>query len=373
MKLPCPPDQWPRFSARLDELMALPETDRAAWLAALSDADADLRPGLAAVLACLPESGGGFLSGPAPVLPAPGHQAGQQLGPYELLRELGRGGMGVVWLARRADGAYAREVALKLPHAHLLAGAVRERFDRERDILAALDHPHIARFFDAGLAADGQPYLALEAIDGRPITDWCREQALPLAARLALFAQVAGAVSHAHGQFIAHRDLKPANVLVTTDGQVKLLDFGIAKLLADEGAPDSTALTRDHGLLATPRYAAPEQPQRRPRQRRHGCLRPRAHALRAAHRQTAARWRRAPTATLARGRRSRPAQGPAGRSGRHRRPRCSAPPARPLCLRRPRWRRICNATASTAPSRRVTSAAGRWPRAMSGATACPWA
>lgn len=266
MRLPCPPAQWPRFSARLDEMLALAESERAAWLAALPPADADLRDGLAAVLQGLPAAGAGFLDELPPLdeAPSPGTVTpGAVVGPYRLLRELGRGGMGVVWLAQRADGAFAREVALKLPHAHLLAGAVRERFDRERDILAALDHPHIARFFDAGLAADGQPYLALEAVDGRPITDWCREQALPLAARLALFAQVADAVSHAHGQFIAHRDLKPANVLVTADGQVKLLDFGIAKLLAGEdgdGSPtDSTALTRAQGLLATPRYAAPEQ------------------------------------------------------------------------------------------------------------------
>ncbi len=267
-RLPCPPALWPRFSARLDEMLALPEPEQAPWLAALPEADAELRPGLAAVLAGLTGAAGNFLSGPpqlslAPTAPV-SHHAGQQLGPYELLRELGRGGMGVVWLARRSDGAFNREVALKLPHAHLLAGAVRERFDRERDILAALDHPHIARFFDAGLAADGQPYLALEAVDGQPITAWCREQALPLAARLDLFAQVADAVSHAHGQLIAHRDLKPANVLVGANGQVKLLDFGIAKLLAaDEGgelgAIDSTALTRANGVLATPRYAAPEQ------------------------------------------------------------------------------------------------------------------
>jgi len=266
MKLPCPPDAWPRFSARLDEMLALPEGEREAWLARLPATEADLRDGLAEVLQGLPGAGGAFLDSLPAVTATDTTRSGEPgavVGPYRLRRELGRGGMGVVWLAQRADGAFAREVALKLPHAHLLAGALRERFDRERDILAALDHPHIARFYDAGLAADGQPYLALEAVDGRPITDWCRERALPLAARLALFAQVADAVSHAHGQFIAHRDLKPANVLVTTEGQVKLLDFGIAKLLAaDEGdgaTTDSTALTRAQGLLATPRYAAPEQ------------------------------------------------------------------------------------------------------------------
>ena len=262
MSLPCPPDRWPRFSELLDALMALPDAERDAWLAALPELDADLRPALATVRSGLQDETDSFLSG-SPRLPPTGrsHQPGQHIGPYELLRELGQGGMGVVWLARRADGAYAREVALKLPHAHLLVGAVRERFDRERDILAALDHPHIARFYDAGLGADGQPYLALEAVLGRPITEWCREQQLPLAARLDLFAQMAAAVSHAHGELIAHRDLKPANVLVTPEGQVKLLDFGIAKLLVaqDASATDSTALTRAHGLLATPRYAAPEQ------------------------------------------------------------------------------------------------------------------
>ena len=181
-----------------------------------------------------------------------------QVGPYELLRALGHGGMGEVWLARRVDGAYQREVALKLPHAHLLAGAVRERFLRERDILASLSHPHIARFYDAGLSATGQPYLALEAVDGLPITRWADEQRLNLPARLALFMQVAAAVEHAHGKFIAHRDLKPANVLVGLDGEVRLLDFGIAKML-HEGDNAQSPLTRADARLATPAYAAPEQ------------------------------------------------------------------------------------------------------------------
>ena len=226
-----------------------------------------MRPWLAAVLAQLQAAESShFLQAPQLLAPAagPAHQPGQCVGPYALLRELGRGGMGVVWLASRADGAYVREVALKLPHAHLLAGAVAQRFARERDILASLSHPHIARFYDAGLASDGQPYLALEAVDGQPITAWCRARRLSLADRLALFAQVAAAVAHAHGRLVAHRDLKPANVLVTEDGQVKLLDFGIAKLLQAEAGDgpddlDSTGLTRAGGALATPQYAAPEQ------------------------------------------------------------------------------------------------------------------
>ncbi len=280
--LPCPPEHWPAFSHRLDALLALPAADRAAALDALPADEAVLRPWLATVLAQQPGAlADGYLSAPrlAPDADAgPAHRAGQRIGPWQLLRELGRGGMGVVWLAERADGAYTRQVALKLPHRHLLenlnAAGVRQRFARERDILAGLSHPHIARFYDAGVAeelpadgstAGGQPWLALEAVHGLPITTWCQQQGLPLDARLALFDQVADAVTHAHGRLVAHRDLKPANVLVTADGQVKLLDFGIAKLLqaGEVGDPavdaDSTVLTRAQGVLATPQYAAPEQ------------------------------------------------------------------------------------------------------------------
>jgi serine/threonine-protein kinase len=277
--LPCPPARWPAFSRRLDALLALPPAERAAALDALPPDEAELRPKLAAVLAHEADAlDDAWLTGPRLPGSLPGdaqaapHLPGQRIGPWQLLRELGRGGMGVVWLAARADGAYVREVALKLPHRHLLenlnAAGVRERFARERDILAGLSHPHIARFYDAGVSDDQQPWLALEAVDGLPITTWCRQQALPLDARLVLFDQVAGAVAHAHGRLVAHRDLKPANVLVTADGQVKLLDFGIARLLEDGDGTDGRdgtvddgagALTRAQGLLATPQYAAPEQ------------------------------------------------------------------------------------------------------------------
>lgn len=271
--LPCPPERWSRFSALLDQAMALPASQRSAWLDRLGSADTDLRQPLAQVLAGLAtvEQSPQFLADLPKLRPAtPGGpdlpeddaasrlHAGQRVGPYELLRELGRGGMGVVWLARRVDGAYRREVALKLPHAHLLAGSVRERFERERDILASLSHPHIARFYDAGLSAEGQPYLALEAVAGLPITRWAHEHRLDLPARIRLFTQVIAAVDYAHGQFIAHRDLKPANVLVDAEGHVRLLDFGIAKLL-HAGDNDASSLTRADVRLATPAYAAPEQ------------------------------------------------------------------------------------------------------------------
>jgi serine/threonine-protein kinase len=261
--LPCPPELWPEFSRLLDQALDRPEAERGAWLQALPAEHAALRPHLARVLheQTVPRDAR-FLQAPrlAPdhAAPAP-RQPGDRVGPYALVRELGRGGMGEVWLARRDDGAYEREVALKLPHAQLLAGALRERFDRERDILAGLAHAHIARFYDAGLAADGQPYLVIEAVEGQMITEWCQSRQLPLPQRLALFDQVLQAVTHAHAKLVAHRDLKPANVLVTPRGEVKLLDFGIAKLLHESGPAESDSLTRTQGAPATPRYAAPEQ------------------------------------------------------------------------------------------------------------------
>lgn len=256
--LPCPPGLWSAFSRRLDEAMALPEAERGAWLAALPAQDAVLAPYLAPVLRHLsePQVATPVLQAPR-LSPAAQYQPGQAVGPYELLAPLGEGGMGTVWRARRADGAYEREVALKLPHAHLLAGAVRERFERERDILAGLVHPHIAAFYDAGLSERGQPYLALELVSGQPITAHAQQLHLSLAQRLALFDQVLAAVAYAHSRLVAHRDIKPANVLVNLQGQVKLLDFGIAKLL---NAQDDAALSRE-SQPATPRYAAPEQRQ----------------------------------------------------------------------------------------------------------------
>lgn len=262
--LPCPVERWPSYSRLVDEALALPAEGRAQWLAGLAAEVADLRP----VLKQLLDGLGTALSAdfmaqlPPHEMQAPDAdpavRAGQHIGAYELLRELGRGGMGVVWLARRIDGAYQLDVALKLPHAHLLTGAVRERFIRERDILASLSHPNIARFYDAGLSKQGQPYLALEAVDGLTLTHWAREHRLGLKERLALVRQVADAVAYAHSRLVAHRDLKPANVLVTAQGQVRLLDFGIAKLL-DGNEDGDVALTRAGSRLATPEYAAPEQ------------------------------------------------------------------------------------------------------------------
>ena len=183
--------------------------------------------------------------------------AGAMVGPYRLIREIGVGGMGEVWLAERADGSLKRQVALKLPRAAWTRG-LAERMARERDILASLEHPHIARLYDAGTEAQGRPFLALEYIEGQPIDVYCRQRSLSLKARLALLLQVAHAVAFAHSRLVVHRDLKPSNVLVTADGQVRLLDFGIAKLMEGERTAE-TQLTKLAGQALTLDYASPEQ------------------------------------------------------------------------------------------------------------------
>ncbi|MBW8844421.1 MAG: protein kinase [Burkholderiales bacterium] len=190
--------------------------------------------------------------------------SGQTLGPYLLERQLGQGGMGTVWLARRADGRFEGQVAVKFLMAGLLGRGDAGRFAREGEILARLSHPHIARLLDAGMHGQ-QPYLVLEYVDGQPIDAYCRKHGLDIEARVRLFLDVLAAVAHAHARLILHRDLKPSNILVTAEGEVKLLDFGIAKLLDDasqasEGAA-ATELTQRAGSAFTPQFAAPEQVQ----------------------------------------------------------------------------------------------------------------
>src|SRR5208282_5847645 len=157
-----------------------------------------------------------------------------------------------------ADGLFTRQVALKLIHPALKSRVTSERFAREREILASLNHAHIARLLDAGIAEDGQSYLALDYVAGTPLTTYCDERRLSVHERLELFRQVLSAVQYAHAHLVIHRDLKPANILVTDEGQVQLLDFGIAKLLTEGGAKE-TELTQMGGRALTPDYAAPEQ------------------------------------------------------------------------------------------------------------------
>jgi serine/threonine-protein kinase len=248
-------DRWQRLSPLLDAIFDLEPEARLGRLASLREEDPQLAADLEGLMA-LAAGRDDFLSQPL-VAPLPGVRVGTMVGPYRLERMLGEGGMGQVWLASRADGLYQRRVALKLLRPGLADPKLRLRFTRERQILARLEHPHIARLLDAGISEDSQPYLALEYVDGEPLTDWCREHNLPLDARLRLFLQVCDAVSHAHANLIVHRDLKPSNILVTPLDEVRLLDFGIAKLL-DTGNFELEH-TRTGLRTFTLHYAAPEQ------------------------------------------------------------------------------------------------------------------
>ncbi|MDI9238206.1 protein kinase [Lysobacter sp. LF1] len=249
------PERWQRLSPLLDALFELEPDARAHRLQQLRDEDPTLADELQTLIT-LDESHEDFLSEPL-IAPLAGLRAGAEVGPYRLERLLGEGGMGQVWLAARADGLYQRRVALKLLRPGLTDSNLRLRFSRERQILARLAHPHIARLLDAGISSDGLPYLALEYVEGEPITDYCRNHQLPLEQRLKMFHQICDAVSHAHANLIVHRDLKPSNILVTPSGDVRLLDFGIAKLL-DSEAP-MVEQTRTGVRAFTLHYAAPEQ------------------------------------------------------------------------------------------------------------------
>jgi serine/threonine-protein kinase len=257
-----------RLSPLLDQVLDLEAPEREAWLAGLAGSDAELIPLLRKLLSpqSVRETGDILLHRPdfaalGQELAAPAEfAAGDAIGPYRLLRELGRGGMGDVWLAERADGTLKREVALKLPVLGLRRNVLMQRFERERDILGALTHANIAHLYDAGLADDGQPYLALEYVAGEPITPYAEHQALDLPARVKLLRQAMDAVQYAHANLVIHRDLKPSNLLVTDQGKVMLLDFGIAKLLEDDAVEaHETELTQLGGKALTLHYAAPEQ------------------------------------------------------------------------------------------------------------------
>ena len=266
--------QLQSLSSLLDDGLDLPDAAaRQAWLAGLPAEHQALAPLLARLLK---ESAGDAtdawldqmpalvmaVAGAAAEAQAPEAQAAQRIGPYRLLRVLGEGGMGSVWLAERADGAWQREVALKLPRLAAAPGSFALRFERERNILATLEHPLIARLYDAGTAAlpggGEQPWLAMERVEGLSITAHCDARQLPLRERVTLMLQVLQAVQFAHSRLVVHRDLKPSNILVTADGQVRLLDFGIAKLL---DTPDAAAGQATEWAAApmTPQYASPEQ------------------------------------------------------------------------------------------------------------------
>ena len=183
---------------------------------------------------------------------------GRRIGPYRILREIGHGGMGTVYLAERADGQYRKRVAIKLVNPHLGTAEILRRFRNERQVLAALDHPNIARLLDGGTTEDGRPYLVMEYVEGVAIDTWCDSRKLAVRDRLKLFRKVCAAVQYAHDQQVIHRDIKPGNILVTTDGTPKLLDFGIAKVLNRELSAETLETTIGSGPM-TPEYASPEQ------------------------------------------------------------------------------------------------------------------
>jgi WD40 repeat protein/serine/threonine protein kinase len=258
--------EYARLSTLWDESIEMAPDEREAWLAALESREPRLGAVLREMLALQEgDQGRRFLETRnlverhvAALIEADPGLIGKQFGPYRVRALLGHGGMGSVWLAERADGLFTRQVALKLIHTALKSRVLSERFAREREILASLHHPHIARLLDAGFAEDGQPYLALDYVAGKPLTEYCDERRLSIHERLELFRQVLSAVQYAHAHLVIHRDLKPANILVTGEGQVQLLDFGIAKLLS-EGEAKETELTQFGGRALTPDYAAPEQ------------------------------------------------------------------------------------------------------------------
>jgi serine/threonine-protein kinase len=254
-----------RLARVFGEALDLPPGERRAFLDAACEGAPELRAETESLLISY-EQAGDFMDGldarcGAALLDgaaAPGAD-GRRAGPYRLLRELGRGGMGVVYLAERVEGGFEQRAAIKLLKRGMDSEAILRRFLRERQILASLEHPSVARLLDGGVTEEGQPYFAMEYVDGRPLIEYCRARGLGVEARLRLFEEACRAVQHAHGKLVVHRDLKPSNMLVTAEGRLKLLDFGIAKLLDDHDDAGGTALTQEGTRLLTPDYAAPEQ------------------------------------------------------------------------------------------------------------------
>ena len=247
---------WKQVEALFEECLEFPERDRPQFLAAIEDIE--LRREVESLLdshveaGSFLEEGDRFFSreGVDGLLPD------EVIDRYRIIREIGRGGMGAVFLAERADDQYQKQVALKLIKRGMDTESVLRHFRNERQILAGFDHPNIARLLDGGTTASGLPYFVMEYIEGLPIDEYCNTHALSVPARLQLFREVCAAVSYAHRHLVIHRDIKRSNILITPEGVPKLLDFGIAKILAEDGAP---LLTLTGQRLMTPEYASPEQ------------------------------------------------------------------------------------------------------------------
>jgi WD40 repeat protein/serine/threonine protein kinase len=262
MDMPVTPERWRRINEVLDAVLEHEEAGRAGVLARACGADEALRGEVESLLGSL-EQAGGFMEGPAESVAGlfGGGESvvGRAIGPYRVLSEIARGGMGAVYLAERADDEYSKQVAIKLVRPGPFYPEVLRRFRLERQILADLEHPNVARLLDGGTTEDGLPYVVMEHVAGAPVTEYCDRHRLSVTERLKLFRNVCSAVQFAHQNLIIHRDLKPTNILVTEAGEVKLLDFGIAKLLKPDPYADGEALTRAGLQLMTPEYASPEQ------------------------------------------------------------------------------------------------------------------
>src|SRR5579884_128913 len=245
--------EWPALNPLLDQALDLPAEQRSTWLANLPREHSNLRTALRRLLA------DDAAQHNEAIEPA----RNEMIGPWRLIRKIGEGGMADVGLAERCDGLLARPVALKLPRRGSNNDLFCQRLARERDFLYALNHPNIARLLDAGVTFHDQPYLVLEYVEGKRIDEYCRDHELPTRARLELFLQAAGAIGFAHRSLVLHRDLKPSNIMITTEGSVRVLDFGIAKLL-DRGETEETELTLFAGRAFTAGYASPEQIAGRP-------------------------------------------------------------------------------------------------------------
>ena len=255
--------RWQAVRAALDEALGLAPPERAAWLARLEANDPALAREVAALLERDTTEDGPHASPVAEPLGAlfgaPSLAPGTRLGAYEVRELLASGGMGSVYRAERADAEFEKSVAIKLIKRGMDSGDILRRFRYERQVLAGLEHPGIARLVDGGASDDGQPFLVMEYVEGAPIDEWCDDRRATVEERLRLFQQVCRAVHYAHQHLVVHRDLKPSNILVTPEGRTKLLDFGVAKVLASEDDPERSQWTQGQGFFGTPAFASPEQ------------------------------------------------------------------------------------------------------------------
>ncbi len=262
-------ERWQRVGDIFERLVDVPMHERETLLVSLCGDDQELRKIVVSMLDSEESArrSGGKATAPGNDLEAIDRAAaeaeaaliGSRVGPWGLVRKIGSGGMGIVWLAERADGQFKQRAALKLIKRGMDSDAVLARFLRERQILARLEHPHIAHLLDGGITGDGRPYFAMEYVEGLPLLNYCRGKSIKLEERIRLFIEVCAAVQFAHERHVVHRDIKPSNILITASGAAKLLDFGIAKLLQNDEEPVATLTNVQRDRPMTPAYAAPEQ------------------------------------------------------------------------------------------------------------------